>query len=536
MKIKGGNGFNKRLVSISCIFLIFIALLDIVTVTADDPFNTPVYVNPSDQIVSPEDSFTVSVYCDPDQPIKSFEFKLSFDSSLVEADSVSEGDIFDGYSTFFNSGTIDNDAGTIIDIYGLILGSGNVIGSGSFAEISFTAKDSSGTSSINIYDVGVTNETAYVTITTTNGSVQIDGVAPEITDNSPSQGTTGDSFTFSVSVTDNIDTAGNLLVYVDWSHGSSSGNNSMSNVGGDNFEKTVTLDQNSVSDLTYTIYAEDSYGNGHATSSSSVSVSDNDAPGISSITATPDTQEVGYSVSISADVIDNIGVNDVYLHITYPDSSSENTSITANVAGDTYYLDQVYNQYGTHSYFFWADDGSSNAITSATNTFEIGDFSPPTISDVQIATSSPLDTDPTLGWVNITCHVVDNVVVNSVYLKISNPDGSWNNISMNPAGSDDYYVNSSTAFSDFGNFSYFIWADDNDLNAESSSSADFSMPPNYDVNMDGLQNILDLIAVSNHYDETGDAGWIREDVDNNGIIQIYDFVLISNNYGEVWWV
>ena len=66
--------------------------------------------------------------------------------------SETEGDIFDDYTTFFNPGTIDNNAGTIVDIYDLIMGSGNVTDTGTFVTISFTAKDASGTSSLDIYD------------------------------------------------------------------------------------------------------------------------------------------------------------------------------------------------------------------------------------------------------------------------------------------------------------------------------------------------------------------------------------------------
>lgn len=58
--------------------------------------------------------------------------------------------------------------------------------------------------------------------------------------------------------------------------------------------------------------------------------------------------------------------------------------------------------------------------------------------------------------------------------------------------------------------------------------------PDWDINQDGLCNILDYTLISNQYGETGENGWIREDVDNNGEINILDFVLISNHYGENW--
>ena len=165
-----------------------------------------------------------------------------------------------------------------------------------------------------------------------------------------------------------------------------------------------------------------------------------------------------------------------------------------------------------------------------------GDTSSPAISGVNVANPDSLDTNSSFGWVNITCDVTDNVAVGTVFLNITNPDGSYNNVSMNAGASNSYYYNSSTAFSTHGNYSYFVWANDTSDNADISGSYDFSMPPNWDINNDGGCTVFDYVLVSNHYGETGNAGWIREDVDNNGQIQVFDLVLLSEHYGEVWWV
>ena len=58
----------------------------------------------------------------------------------------------------------------------------------------------------------------------------------------------------------------------------------------------------------------------------------------------------------------------------------------------------------------------------------------------------------------------------------------------------------------------------------------FHTTPNYDVIMDGVIDLLDLVAVATHYQEDGPDGWIREDVDNNGEIKILDITLVSNYY------
>jgi len=41
--------------------------------------------------------------------------------------------------------------------------------------------------------------------------------------------------------------------------------------------------------------------------------------------------------------------------------------------------------------------------------------------------------------------------------------------------------------------------------------------------------------VSNRYGETGNYGWIREDVDNNGQIQVLDIIFVSNHYNKNWY-
>lgn len=54
----------------------------------------------------------------------------------------------------------------------------------------------------------------------------------------------------------------------------------------------------------------------------------------------------------------------------------------------------------------------------------------------------------------------------------------------------------------------------------------------YDMNNDGVINILDIVQVANHLGESGTPGWIREDVDKNGIINMLDLMFVSNNYRE----
>ena len=120
-------------------------------------------------------TFNVVIYCNPTEPIKSHEFKLLFNPLCLQANSVSEGDFFGDYPTFFSSGIINNTAGTIINIYDLVLGPGNITTPGILVNISFTTLTDAA-SELTIYDAGVTNETKYLPLTIMNGGRRVSGL------------------------------------------------------------------------------------------------------------------------------------------------------------------------------------------------------------------------------------------------------------------------------------------------------------------------------------------------------------------------
>ena len=141
------------------------------------PGDTNISISPSSQTVETSETFVIDVYCEPGESIKGFELEISFNPSFVKAISVSEGSIFEGYSNFFNSGIIDNSAGIITSIYGLIVGEGTITEPGTFCSITFSSKSNGGTSSISFNKIGektgVVNEFGYISIEVDNGDVII---------------------------------------------------------------------------------------------------------------------------------------------------------------------------------------------------------------------------------------------------------------------------------------------------------------------------------------------------------------------------
>ena len=53
--------------------------------------------------------------------------------------------------------------------------------------------------------------------------------------------------------------------------------------------------------------------------------------------------------------------------------------------------------------------------------------------------------------------------------------------------------------------------------------------PAWDVNKDGVINILDLTLVASHFGETGD---IDADVNGDGVVNILDLTLVASHFGE----
>jgi len=235
-------------------------------------------------------------------------------------------------------------------------------------------------------------------------------------------------------------------------------------------------------------------------------------------------------------------------HNLYHLSSYSNYYGSSSINGSPCFVDPAHGDFSLLSNSPAIDFGSSNNAPPVDfngigrpqgPAFDIGAFefssgsdtSPPTISSLLMATSNPLDTSSSYGWANVSCTVTDNVGISQVWLKINNPDHSWNNVSMISRTPGKYYYWTATAFSMVGNYSYTVCAKDTNNNSVTSSNLSFWMPPNWDIDGNGVVSILDIVLVSNQYGSTGGNGWIRQDVDNNGVVNVLDIGLVSNHYG-----
>jgi hypothetical protein len=136
-----------------------------------------VAVTPSTQILIPGATFIMNVSINPQgTAIAGAQLNIAFNRSLIRVNSITEGKLFTqgGATTFFNGGTINNSAGTVINIFNTLIGRYNVTSQGTFIKINATVVGTSGTSSINLTNVKISDPNGNpVALNVINGSVRL---------------------------------------------------------------------------------------------------------------------------------------------------------------------------------------------------------------------------------------------------------------------------------------------------------------------------------------------------------------------------
>jgi hypothetical protein len=411
---------------------------------------TYVSISPSSQTVGPGQNFTLSVYVEPGEPINGVALAFSFDESYIQANEVAEGNLFDGYTTFFNPGFIDNTIGTITSVYGFTVPATNTVTTpGTFCTITFISQSTSGSSNLYLYDMCITDilGECITNIVLYNGTTQIDADPPNTVLNDLNEYYTSPP---SIGGTATDQSYGGIC----------------------KIEMRIQRD------------SDNYYWNGSN----------------------------WQIVNTWFDAVTGLsGWNNV------PWTASNLPSWQSEVAYD---LEAR------------ANDTAGNVDPNPVSDSFTYDNSAPTINNVDIMLSDPLDTDPLFGWESFTCDVSDvGSGVDEVYLYLTYPDSSESNFLMSNTGGSTYTYN--TSLSDVGVYSYYIYAVDNLGNDDSNSVDNFTIYPNWDIDMDGHIFLPDLVQVSLSYEQNGGNGWIREDVDNNGQVFLPDLVQVSLHYNEI---
>jgi len=168
-------------------YLVLLLFIPIITVSS------ATLIGVQDTTAKVNQTFTVNVTCVPSEPIKSYEMKIRYDPRILTATILTAGDFFTGKPTFSSpNAVINNTDGTIINIYALTVGKQLMVTNpGVLFSISFTALQN-GSTTIGIYDAGVTNETRYLSLETTNGTVTVNSMWYPDNDTTPDDNTTDD--------------------------------------------------------------------------------------------------------------------------------------------------------------------------------------------------------------------------------------------------------------------------------------------------------------------------------------------------------
>jgi hypothetical protein len=157
--------------------ILTVALVLGLSSTASAVETTTVSVSPSRQPAEPGGTFTVSIVIDPGTAIAGVQFDLTFDPSLVTVDSVEEGGLLrqDGASTYFTPGVLDNEAGVIRSVVGVITTPEQTVSaSGAFALIVLTASTREGTCSLTLSNVVIGDADGQsVPVSLVNGEVAV---------------------------------------------------------------------------------------------------------------------------------------------------------------------------------------------------------------------------------------------------------------------------------------------------------------------------------------------------------------------------
>ena len=172
-----------RFLAAPLVLAMIMAVSVVLPVAADG--ETVISVTPQEQEIAAGEPFTVEILVDPGVAVAGMQFDLSFNPALVTVNNVEAGDLLgqSGSSIYFLPGAIDNGAGTIIGVAGVITTQGEAVASqGSFAIITLTAGTTAGISALDLANVIVGDITANaVSIVINDGSISVQGGGDVVT-------------------------------------------------------------------------------------------------------------------------------------------------------------------------------------------------------------------------------------------------------------------------------------------------------------------------------------------------------------------
>ncbi|MDG6243207.1 MAG: PGF-pre-PGF domain-containing protein [Methanolobus sp.] len=163
-----------------CIVFLLITLTAfscVLAVSAD----SVVTVSPLVSEVNTNQRFDVYINIEPQTPIAGAQLDILFDSNMISAVEVTSGDLFEqeGVMLVFIGGTINNQLGSIGDLFAVTLGKAEICTAGNFAHISFIAGNDTGNSDIILTNVILSDfQGNAIPVTVCNADVNVIASTP----------------------------------------------------------------------------------------------------------------------------------------------------------------------------------------------------------------------------------------------------------------------------------------------------------------------------------------------------------------------
>ena len=175
----------------------------------------------------------------------------------------------------------------------------------------------------------------------------------------------------------------------------------------------------------FRIIVNDTVGNALITDEYSYIVVDNDPPEITSVFWNPSQPKANESVTVYAEVSDNVAVDTVILYYsTLPEEEWQSVVMSYS---DGYYVAVIppHSDFTEVWLYVFANDTSGNGATSATYSYTVLDSTPPTFEDIWWTPEEPTPED------NVTVYVaVDDPSGIDIAILLYRTDSEWHEVIM----------------------------------------------------------------------------------------------------------
>lgn len=172
--------FKSKILILLAFAVLVVLLLRLYSVPGTEIISVPateINVIPANVIVEKGKEFSIDISIDPaGKPVSAAQFNLIFNGSVLKVRNITEGSFFkqNGGKTAFKAGALDNNKGTVTNVWGLILTPGaDVTAKGTFVTIIMYA-DNIGNSKLDLTDVIIINpKDNSIPVRVRNGTVNV---------------------------------------------------------------------------------------------------------------------------------------------------------------------------------------------------------------------------------------------------------------------------------------------------------------------------------------------------------------------------